>query len=267
MDVRKSIVKSIWITLLTMILLTIIAGAVFVFVFTKQCADFMYDIGCNNIASILYYKAYEDDGDIDNCYKALNIKIGLKDYESVIEYYENFVADGKFNEYMSSNIANREKLDISVLEKSAILNDRNYIVNSYVKALNSTEQTDKAKEIALTEFALKDTFTFKEQGVYALGQFVDSEDWEFFTTTHTDYDSLLIVEMQEYFDSLVVLFDNAKTVEGNANRAYLVSLGNRLIDVGQDINSIYTATESESENISTNVSKMLIVNSVIKGII
>ncbi len=70
MDIRKSIVKTVWLTILTMILLTLIASAVFVFVFTKQCADFMYDIGCNNIASILYHKSYEDKGDIGDCYKA-----------------------------------------------------------------------------------------------------------------------------------------------------------------------------------------------------
>ena len=267
MDVRKSIVKSIWLTLLTMIILTITAGVVFVFVFTKQCADFMYDIGCNNIASILYYKAYEDDGDIDNCYKALNIKITLKEYADIVEYYEKLVADEKFEEYMSSNIENREKLDISVLEKSAILNDMNYLVNGYVKALSFTNQIDKAKTVALTEFALKNNFTFKVQGVYAFGQFVDSENWEFFTTQHSDFDSPLIDEMQEYFDALIVLFDDAKAIEGNTNRAYLVALGNRLIDVGQDINAVYTATNPESEEISTNVSKMLIVNNVIKGII
>ena len=267
MDARKSIIKSIWLTLLTMMILTIIAGVVFVFVFTKQSADFMYDIGCNNIASILYFKAYEDDGDIDNCYRALNVKISLGESDKVVEYYEKLIEDEKYDEFITSHIQNREKMHISVLEKSAILNDRNYLVNSYVKALNATEQYEKAKTIALGEFADKENFDFKNQGVYALGYFVDDKKWDLFSVKYEGYDNVLIVEMQSYFDALVETFDIYKAVESNTDRAYLVSLGNRLIDVGQDINTIYTATDSNNELISTNVSKMLIVNNVIKGII
>ena len=267
MDARRSIIKSIWLTLITMMLLTIIAGVVFVFVFTQQCADFMYDIGCNNIASILYFKAYEDKGDIDDCYRALNIKITLGEYEKIVEYYEALIEDEKFDEFISSHIQNREKLDISVLEKSAILNDRNYLMNSYVKALNATEQFDKAKLVAIEEFANKDNFDFKNQGVYALGIFVDNEKWDVFSVQYDGFENTLVVEMQSYFDYLVELFDLYKAVEGNTDKAYLVALGNRLIDVGQDINAVYTVTDAENEVISTNVSKMLIVNNVIKGII
>lgn len=266
MDVRKSIVKTIWLTILTMILLTIIACVVFVFMFTRQCANFMYDIGCNNIASILYYKSYEDKGDIGDCYKALNISISQGDNEKIVKYYEDFVADDEYEAFMTASLKNSEKLDISVLEKSAILNDRNYLVNNYVKALNETEQVEKAKEIALAEFKLYNSFTFKEQGVYALGQYVSS-DSEFFGVQHNGFDKVLVEEMQVYFDKMVVMFDNAKTAESNTDRAYLVALGNRLINVGQDINSIYTKQEANDDLVSGNISKMLIVNNVIKGII
>ncbi len=266
MDARKSIVKTIWLTILTMFLLTIIASTVFVFAFTRQCADFMYDIGCNNIASILYYKSYEKQGEIGDCYKALNIKISLGENDKIIKYYEDFVADDEYEDFMSAGLQNSEKLDISVLEKSAILNDRNYLVGNYIKALNSTEQVEKAKEVALAEFKLYDTFTFKAQGVYVLGQFVNN-DSGFFNTQHAGFDKVLVAEMQEYFDNMVSMFDNFKNVESNVDRAYLVSLGNRLINVGQDINSIYTTLEIEDDLVSSNVSKMLIVNNVIKGII
>ena len=265
MDIRKSIVKTVWLTILTMILLTLIASAVFVFVFTKQCADFMYDIGCNNIASILYHKSYEDKGDIGDCYKALNIKISLGENDKIIEYYEDFVEDDEYESFMTASLENSEKLDISVLEKSAILNDRNYLVNNYIKALKATEQNDKAVEVTLAEFKLCKSFTFKSQGVYALGQYIG--DSEFFGTQHTGFDKVLYAEMQEYFDSMVTMFDSFKTAEGNLDRAYLVALGNRIISVGQDINSIYNALEIEEELEANNVSKMLIVNNVIKGII
>lgn len=266
MDVRKSIVKTVWLTILTMILFTIIAGAVFVFVFTRQCADFMYDIGCNNIASRLYYKIYVANGEIMDCYKALNIKISLGENDKIIEYYEDFIADEEYEDFMSAGIQNSEELDVGVLEKSAVLNDRNYLVGNYVKALISTEKVDKAKEIALAEFKIYDTFTFKKQGVYVLGQFVSS-DSEFFSIQHSGFDKILLEEMQEYFNNMVNMFDNFKNVESNTDRAYLVSLGNRLIKVGQDINCIYASLNTEEEVVSSNVSKMLMVNNIIKGII
>ena len=267
MDVRRSIIKTIWVTLISMMLITVVVGVVLVFVFTKQSADFMYDIGCDNIASILYYKSYEDSGDIVDCYKALNIKISLGENNKVVEYYEKFIVDEKFDEFMASNLSNSESLDISVLEKSAILNERNYLVNSYVKALNSISQEEKAREVALSEFILKDNLSFKTQGVYALGYYVDNESWQFFNTVHSGLDNKLIVEMQEYFNTLFELFNNNKLVEGNIDRSYLVCLGNRIIDVGQDVNAVYVALEMEEELSANNVSKMMMVNNVIKGII
>jgi hypothetical protein len=266
MDVKKSIVKTVWLTILTMFLLTIIACVVFVFIFTKQCADFMYDIGCNNIASVLYHKSYVDDGEIGDCYKALNIKIALGENDKIIEYYEDFIADEEYESFMSAGLQNSEMLDISVLEKSAILNDRNYLVNNYVKALIATEQVDKAKAVALVEFQGYATFNFKNQGVYALGQLVSSNS-EFFNTQHEGYNDVLVEEMQVYFDKLINIFDNYKSVESNLDKSYLVALGNRLINVGQDINSVYNTLEVKEDIVSSNVSKMLIVNNVIKGII
>lgn len=267
MDIKKSIIKTIWLTLISMMLLTIIAGVVLVFVFTKQCASFMYDIGCNNIASILYYKSYEDNGDIIDCYKALNIKIVLGDDDKIIEYYEDLVANENFEEFMSLNLDNAEKLDVSVLEKSTILNDRNYLVNAYVRALIANEEFNKAKEVSINEFALYNSFTFKEQGVYTIGQFVDGSSLEFFSTHNEVIDGTLIGEMQKYFDNIVLLFDANKNVSNIVDKSYLVALGNRVIDVGQDINAIYTGLNVEEEKVNLNASKMLMVNNVIKGII
>lgn len=267
MDVKKSIVKTVWLTLLTMFLLTIVAGVVFVFAFTKQCADFVYDIGCNNIASILYYKEYKNNGDIAVCYKALNIKISLKDYESVVKYYESFVSDDEYADFMQFVSESREQLDVSIIEKGSILNEKNYLVNNYVKALINTAQKEKAKDIALSEFVLYDNFSFKQQGAYCLGHFIELEDWELFGQNHSGLENILIDEMQEYFDSLMILFDSKKSVESNVEKSYLFALANRIIDLGQDINTVYSALDMNSETISNNVSDMLIINNVIKGII
>jgi hypothetical protein len=267
MDYKKSIIKTICVTILVMIILTIVTGTILVFVFTHQCANFMYYIGCNNIASVLYYKAYEDKGDIYDCYKALNIEISLGKNENIIKYYEDFVGDENYSGFMSSKLENCEKLDISVLEKSAILNDENYLVNAYVNALVACDQFDKAKEIALANFVGNNNFTFKNQGVYALGQIVDEKDWDFFNTTHTGYDRVLVVVMQDYLNRIINLFDSNKVVSSNVDKSYLVALGNRIVDVGQDINAIYSALDIKEEQIAENMSKMLIVNNVIKGII
>ncbi len=250
-----------------MIIITIVAGTVMVFVFTRNSADFMYDIGCNNIASLLYYKSYKDSGEISDCYRALNISIALGDNEKIIEYYETFIADEKYQEFIDTNTRNAERLDVSILERSAIINDNNYLVNSYVKSLKDNNQVDQAKNIALDNFVQNSEFTFKEQGAYALGIFVTNDNLDFFTETHTGFDSALTIEMQEYFDSLVILFDTNKSVTSDVDKAYLVALGNRIIDVGQDLNNIYDLTDTNDDKISDNVTTMLVINNVIKGII
>ena len=73
--------------------------------------------------------------------------------------------------------------------------------------------------------------------------------------------------MQKYFDQSVKIFEENIDSEGELNTAYLISLGNRLVLVGQNINTIYSANGENSDLISANAEKMTDINETIKGLI
>lgn len=266
MGIKKTVFKSILFTVLVGIVLFACFTILMFFAFTKNLANFMYNIGADRMASTLYHRVYEKTDEIFYCYKALNIKISLNDSARVIQYYEEFLEDDEYQEFMISNKTNREKLDISVLEKSALLNDRNFLVNNYVKALLNENELDKAWTIVLSEFKTHDV-TLKEQGVYAMGNFIDREEWNKFKVSYDGYSNILIVELQNYFDKLNTLFDQNRVASTHVDKAYVVALGNRIINVGQDINSYYLHEDNDNEIISSNINFMVEVNNTLKGLV
>ena len=70
--------------------------------------------------------------------------------------------------------------------------------------------------------------------------------------------------MKEYFELSVNLFNENKDTSDNLEKAYLISLGNRVIQVGQNINAICSDDESL---IASNNQKMQDINDCIKGIL
>ena len=266
-DYKKSILNTVLLTLLVLMVSLCIVVMLMFFVFTKDFANFMYNIGCDNIASDLYYRSYTKTNDIVSCYKALNIKISLGDNEDIIMYYEAFVADDEYENFMSSSKQNSENLKVGKLEKSTLLNDKNYLDNNYVIALASEGRNDDAWEFALGEFALYDNFTFKNQGVYSLSLWVKAQDWSVFNKTYDGFDKVLVEEIQDYFDRIYLLFEENKNSDNIIDQAYLIALGNRIITVGQDVNRIKSGLGLDNDKITANMNKMVAVNNVIKGLV
>ena len=267
MSYGKTILRTALYTFVVLLLLVAVFVGIMFLAFTKDLANFMYNVGFDRMASSLYYRVYEKTDDITYCYKALNIKITINDYKHVVKYYESFADHEDYEDFMLANKVRKEQLDVSILEKSAIVNDENYLINNYVKALVKTNQKDKAVNIAVRGFIDGQTIVLDEQGVYSLGVFVDEKDWEVFNIKYLDLESVLYVEMQEYFEYLVELFDGYKGRGGHLDRTYLVALGNRIINVGQDIHSVYEGLDLNDNAIKNNIQDMIEVNNVIKGLI
>lgn len=266
MDNKKTILKTILFTLLVLVTSLVVFVLTMFFFFTKNFADFMYDIGCDRVASSMYYRVYQKSDEIVYCHKALNIRISLGDDEKVVEYYKAFEGDDEYEDFLDACDRNSESLNISLLEKSAILNEKNYLINNYVKSLVSVGNVDEAWDIAVENFANYKSFGMVEQGVYAFGEFVKVGILENFNVEDSQGGTLL-QKMQEYFDSSTVLFEANKNSENNVEKAYLVSLGNRIINVGQDINKIYQKVNLNQEKISINIDNMLTINNIMKGLL
>lgn len=267
MDYKKTILKTILYTMLVMIGLFVVFITLMFFVFTRNLADFMYGLGSNKVASTLYYRVYEKTDDIIYCHKALNIKINMNDNEKIIKYYEEFIANDEYENFMVASKEQSENLNISVLEKSAILNEDNYLSNSYVKALIGEGEVDKAWGFALNKLYSCADLDLDSQGVYVLSWFISQDNNDKFDDVYGEFDEILINEMQDYFDSVCGVFDLNKNTTDVLEKAYLVALGNRIINVGQDINVIYSSFQNYGDIITSNIEKMVEVNNIIKGII
>lgn len=264
MDYKKTILKTAVITISSLIIGVILIFLIMHFVFTSTFADFMYNVGLENYAASLYYKAYEKDGNILHCYKSLNLNISLNNYEKIVKQYEDFIGDEDLKDFLTNLKIKNEKLDISVLERSTLLNEENYLAVSYIKALVKSDMRSKAEEFALGQFKNYLQFDLENLGVYGLGVFVDN--LEFFEETHEGFSDSLIVEIQEYFDNSCTEFNNNKETQDVVEKAYLVSLGNRIINVGNDLKIIYSELENDMQ-IQNNLNKMLEINEGIKALL
>lgn len=267
MSYKKTILTTILYTFLSLLVVLGVVAVLMFFVFTSATADFMYNIGCEKVASNLYSKSYDKTGDIKYCYKALNLKITLNESSDVVELYEKFINDNEYADFMQNIKTNSEKINVGVLERSSLLNEENYLTTRYVRALIKIGEGDKAWGVATNEFAEYEGWSLTEQGVYALGEFVSENNVQKFNTLYVGFDETLIVEMQTCFDSLINIFNNNKDTTNDLNKAYLVALGNRIINIGQNINNLYGDESGVADNKTNNLNTMIEINDVIKGLI
>ena len=263
---KNMIIKTSIFTLLSMIVLTIILCLVMTFIFPKNFGDFFYNLGNSNISAQLYYRAYQKDKDINLCYRALNVSISGNDSQKIIEYYTELERNEDYQDFISSIKIKYENLNIAVLEKSAILNEEQYLKNAYIKALILTDNQMDAYSKSLKYFEDYINFDLKNQGVYTLHYFVDNSSIANFETVPQGYTLSLIESMQDYFDKTVELFNENKNANTNLTKAYLLALGNRIITVGQNINKVYENLGNTTLN-QENIDKMLQINEILKGLI
>lgn len=256
---------SILFTILAIVAICVAIFAILYFAMPKDLADFTYSVGNERFASHLYFKAYEKNDDIDLCYKALNLKIKVKDNKGIVEVYEAYLDDDEYESYNQLMKIHNENVNCSILERSVILNDENYLENKYISALILLNERDKAFDRAVDNFAKYQEYTFKEQGFYNLNYFIT--DTSKYSDKYEGYSLDLLDAMQDYFDKAVVLFNDNKEADKEVDKAYLMALGNRLLLVGQNINSIYTLNNSNSELKAENLEILQSINDVLKGLL
>ena len=261
-DYKRTILFTTLWTLLGLFLLSVILWLTMFFFFPRTLGDFCYSLGLENMSANLYYKEYEKSGDISILHKSLNIEIKSKDYDKVIEYYEKFVDDDEYLEFMSAYKEHNEDLNIGMLEKSAMLNEENYLVNHYLTALIANGQTDEAFDIALLKFKDYKSFDLIDQGVYSFGMFLDSQD---FDRMPDGYVLTIESSMQDYFNQAVVTFNENIETKNALEKSYLIALGNRIIEVGADLKVLY----GENNQVLTEVNELTMksINEKIKGLL
>lgn len=258
---KKTILTTILWTLTTLVLLCAVVVFIMIFAFPKTLGNFFHSLGNNHLASAMYAREYENSGDLLYCYKSLSIEIVEGNNTKIVELYETFESDNEYENFMSQLKTRNENLNIGILEKSAVLNEDDYLQNRYIKALINQNETRKAYDKALKGFKDYKQFDLKNQGVYALNYFVKIDGFNDFEITPVGFDGTLIDAMEEYFDICVNLFEENRGTDDGLEKAYLISLGNRIVQVGSNINAII----SDNGKIESNNADMLKINDYVKG--
>jgi hypothetical protein len=184
----------------------------------------------------------------------------------VVTYFESFIADEDYEKFLSVTNENYLNMNVSLLEKSTLINEENYLYGKYVLALLALDKTQEAWNVVLNQFKDYATWDLQNQGVYSLGLLINNNASEF-DKVYDGFDGELLVEMQEYFDDCITIFDSAKSSTVVNDKAYLVALGNRIVNVGDNINYLYSSLSIENTLMQDNINDMKSVNDVIKGIL
>ncbi len=263
---KKSILKSALATLVIMVVAFAIFSVVMLLGFTRVSADFVYSLGMDRLASSLYAREYEKSGDLYYCYKSLCVKIKINDNYGIVKTYEKFVADENSADFIANIDSKNRQLNIGVLEMSAMLNEGNYLRNKYINSLVRIGETERAFGYAISDFSNYESYTFSDTGYYSLGIFVNNSTAGFYETPDGYTDSIINC-LQDYFDRLYSQFNEHKDTEVKVEKAELIAISYRLMSVGNDINNVYTASETVNPNYTANQDKMLTANDVIKGLL
>lgn len=264
---KKMIISTAILTLCSLVIMGIITFFVLFFAFPKTLGDISYDMGNYSLASSSYEKEYEKQGNIFYLYKAMNIRLKSENFEKYIEDYEVFTSAKDYDKFMAQITENNKKLNISILEKSATLNEYNYLRDRYIMSLIRCDKVQKAFDIAYSDFMKYDSFTFEKQGYYSMNRFIGRVDFAKYSELRDGYDKSLIDSMQDYLNESYSMFQSSKSSEDNLTRAYALALGNRLILVGQDIKTICTSLRIKEDIVAENIIKMQTINEDIKGIL
>lgn len=263
---KRILLTTVLFTVSVLIVVSLINFSLLYFVFPYEFANFCYSVGFDNVSANLYYKDYLKSKNINTCYKVLNLKIKCSDYDMIVEIYEEFSTHQDYEEFIFKINEINEMYDKNILDQSVILNEDVFLNKEYIKALNVLD-AKKAFEEGVRLFYDKSAMTLKNNGTYVLDVFIKpNENKSQFIEVYQG-DNNLIIDMQSYYNSLVEIFNENKTVDTNTEKAYLVALGNKIITVGNNINAIYSELNINENLENLNNESMFNVNHNIKQIL
>ena len=238
---QKSIHKTIFkYSLFTFLGLIVLMGITFLAVslaMPRFIADTAYNMGLNKISEYYYLQTYKQTGEIDDLYNLLNISIINQDDLQIITSFEEIIANSGYAELINEINQETENGSLSVVLKSSLLNEHNYLSNQYVDALVRTNQLEKALDFAKLNF---DYNNFMPSNIgnfnfVAISQNLINEDVLLEFNTLYDEANMLIDSMVNYWYNLNAQF-NIYVVRADITDlqlSQLIYMRNRITEVGQ----------------------------------
>ena len=265
MSTRRYILHWCLITLCTLCAITIIIFSLLCLCAPKSMAQFSASLGMNKVETYFYTADYAKNGDINSLYKIVINNYNLGDYEKVEKYYEELESHEKYTEFVAYIDEENQKVETSALNKSALLNEDNYLKNRYITALIENGKLDKAFTYAVEHFKGYKNYTVDEQGTYLFYNLVALDNDSIFEKFKSNYvfENTLYRELVSYINQCISQFDNVFDQEefnADIDSAKLLALNTRIKHVYTDIKLVAEATGYDVPEYLDN--RVLAVNSL-----
>ncbi len=200
----------------------------------RAVADFTYNLGLKEISLHYYEKAYLHSTQTDDLYNALSVAIMVNNHDKVVTFYEELEASEDYYELMNELDEETNNASLSIIAKSALLNEDNYLKNRYVFALLQTNQTPKAMDYSVEHFT-RENLTMTTLGSYTFSQFNNNPSLLSDALQEETYGNLTLLQANEnYVVELFTMFETNYNLVGTftaLQKSQLMYLGNRTISV------------------------------------
>ncbi len=260
----NKIIQTISLTLLIMLICTTLFSFLFVLIFPKTSAQFLYKLGQVNLSSKLYYTDYNRSNDINSLALALDLSIENNDTGLIINYSKEFFNHNKYNDYIVQLNQKNAQSSLTPLIKSMLINEDNYYKNMYAKAMIKNNNVSLAFQLACEN--LNNTMVNVEDiGCYIFSLFLKSEHLSLFTHIFPNTSQSVGKTLEDYFYLLYDFYFEKVSLLDNENKPYFIALANRIITVAGNVNMV-SQVVSEEINTEDVLNKAYLVNESLKGI-
>ena len=235
MNYKKLIINWCLITVCGLLILTILTFASLCIFSPISMARFCSNLGFEKLETDFYLKDYNKNGNINSLYKVVINSYNLKNYKYVETYYEVLEKNERYDEFIAYVNEQNLKVEATNLNKSALLNEDNYLKNRYVLALIKNGKVEKAYNYAFNNFENYANYTLTENGTYLFYDLIKLNN-ETVNQKATETD--LYVKLNDYINLCITTFNNGFDNFIEEDIIYLLALNTRIKQVYNGIHTL-----------------------------
>lgn len=251
-DNKKLIINWSLITLCGLLTLTIIVLLLLSFFAPLVMANICDDLGFEKLETNFYVQDYKKNNNINSLYKIVINNYNLKNYDDVEYYYEKLENHEKYAEFIDYVNQKNLETNASNLNKSALLNEDNYLKNRYVLALINNNKLEKAFDYACENFVDYKTYNYKNTGNYLFFNLIQLKNEEINSKflENNGFDDTLYNVLLDYIDLSIKDFQNGFEGFIEEDSIYLLNLNSRIKQVYTNIHTLSVELNlTEPENL------------------
>lgn len=229
MNIKKDVLKPVAITFAALVLMFVMVLLSLHLWCPYAMAQISYKLGANKLALSYFERDYNTTKNYGVLYNIVNLSIKQEDSEKVITYFEKFLNDSDYNDYIKKIDDKNQNLKVSSLVKSKLLSEDNYLKNRYVFSLAKQKQNKKAFEFALDNTSFNVSENVLEPYLFT---YICAEGYVVSDTNYQD----VIDNMENYFSNLFSVFKS--NYVSRENIVLNFAIGGRINEVGSNLKDL-----------------------------